>query len=77
MFALNKYLEKLYEIKWKFSADKQKNLEELLFVEFQQKENGYFVINKIIYTAIDILLGLEELDLVITKVKNEIILELV
>ena len=77
MFALNKYLEKLYEVKWKFSADKQKDLEELLFVEFEQKDDGYFVINKIIYTAIDILVGLEDLDLVISKVKNNITLELI
>ena len=77
MFALNKYLEKLYEVKWKFSADKQKNLEDLLFVEFEQKDDGYFVINKIIYTAIDILVGLEDLDLVISKVKNNITLELI
>ena len=77
MFALNKYLNKLYEIKWKFNPDMLKDYEDLLFVTFEQKQEGYFVIQSILYTYVDILQGLEELNFVISKVENEIILEIV
>ena len=77
MFALNKYAEKIYEIKWKFNVDIQKDYEDLLFVEFEQKENGYFYIKNVMYTFVDILVGLETLDFVVSKVKNDIILEII
>ena len=77
MFALNSYLDKLYQIQWKFNIEKLRELEELLFVEFQQNDKGYFVIKTIHYSAIDILQGLEDIDFVLSKVKNEIIVELV
>ena len=77
MFALNKYLNKLHEIKWKFNPDLQKDYEDLLFVTFEQKNEGYFCIQSILYTYVDILQGLEELNFVVSKVENEIILEIV
>ena len=77
MFALNSYLDKLYQIQWKFNIEKLEELEELLFVEFKQNDKGYFVIKTIHYSAIDILQGLEEIDFVLSKVQNEIIIELV
>ena len=75
MFALNKYAEKIFDIEWKFNPNIQKYLEETLFVVFEQKENGYFVINDIMYSYIDILQGLETIDFVFTKYKNEYKLE--
>jgi len=75
MFVLNSYLDKLYKIKWKFSADKKEEFEQFLLVKFKETEEGYYVINNVVYTILDILPGLEKLNFVISKVSNEIILE--
>ena len=77
MFGLNKYVEKIYSIQWKFSPKKQKDLEELLFVEFEQNENGYFVIKNILYSYIDILCNLEELSFIFTKYQDSVYLEII
>ena len=76
MFGLNKYVTKLHNIKWKFNPDLQKDYEDLLFVTFEEKQ-GYFFIQSILYTYVDILQGMEELNFVISKVENEITLEIV
>ena len=77
MFGLNKYVHMLYKIQWKFKPEQQKDLEDLLFVTFKQNEKGYFMIESVSYTYIDILTGLEEVDFVLSKVQNEFIIELV
>ena len=70
MFGLQKYLNKLYEIKWYFKKSDWSDLESLLFVEFQPKED-YYVITNVKYTYVDILLALEDMDFTLKKEKNE------
>ena len=71
MFGIGMYLSKIFEIEWKFNPNLQKYLEETLFVTFKQKENGYFVIKDVMYSYVDILQGLENINFVFTKYKNE------
>ena len=71
MFGIGMYLSKIFEIEWKFNPNLQKYLEETLFVEFSQKENGYFVIKNVMYSYVDILQGLENIDFVFTKCDKE------
>ena len=77
MFALNKFANKITEIQWKFDIGKKEDYEKLLFVKFKQNEKGYFTIEHVLYTYIDILMGLEELNFVVCKVKNDVTLEIV
>ena len=76
MFGLNKYTEKLFEVEWKFDKKKLNDLENLLFVEFQQNDNGNFIIKNILFSYFDILSGLEELDFNFSKTKDKYILEI-
>ena len=66
MFGFQKYLDKLYEIKWFFKKDEWSDLESLLFVEFEPMDDHY-VITKVKYTYVDILLGLEDMDFTLKK----------
>lgn len=75
MFALNNYLEKLYQVKWKFDTDIKNDLEDLLFVTFKT-DGDYFKLDTIKYTVVDLLLGLEELDFQLTKNESEMILQI-
>ena len=70
MFGLQKYLNKLYEIKWFFKKSDCGDLESLLFVEFEPKDDHY-VIRNIKYTYVDILLALEDMDFTLKKENNE------
>ena len=70
MFGLQKYLDKLYEIKWYFKKTEWGDLESLLFVEFDV-EDDHYVIRKIKYTYVDILLALEDMDFTFKKENNE------
>ena len=77
MFALNKYMNKLYKVKWEFDPSKKSELEELLVVEFEQDgDSKYFKIKTVEYTYFDILIGLENLDWVFTKEKDNYVLRL-
>ena len=71
MFGYGMYLSKIFEVEWKFNPNLQKYLEETLFVEFEQKENGYFVIKEVIYSYVDFLQGLENINFVFTKYGKE------
>ena len=75
MFALNKYLEKLYQVKWKFDTDMKDDLEDLLFVTFKT-DGEYFKLDEIKYTVVDLLVGLEELDFELCKIDTEIVLQI-
>ena len=76
MFGLNKYANKIFEIKWIFNPDKIEDLEKLLMVQFEDR-NSHFVIDEIGYTYIDILNGLEKLDFVLSKNGSEIMIKII
>ena len=71
MFGLHKYLNRIYEIKWYFPAHDKRTLEQLLYVEFTPTED-YFLVTKVHYTYVDILLGLEDFDFTVTKSNDDI-----
>ena len=75
MFALNQYLQKLYQVKWKFDSDMKNDLEDLLFVTFKNEEE-YFKLESIKYTVVDLLMGLEDLDFKLTKNKNDMMIQI-
>ena len=71
MIGFGKYLEKLYEVRWDFDPSLKNEIEGMLCVRFKKdNENKYFVIENVLYTYVDILLGLEDLNFVFTK-ENE------
>lgn len=76
MFGLHKYLDRIYEIKWIMDNSDAKALEELMFVKFDKKD-GYFIINEIHYTYVDILLALETIDFEISKKDKDITLKII
>lgn len=75
MFGFQKYLDKLFQIQWHFNKDKLNDIEQILYVKFKQ-ENDYFVLDEILYTYIDILLGLEDIDFEFLKKNNDLILKI-
>ena len=70
-------MAKLFELEWKFNPDQQDKYEHLLMVHFKQKDNGYFVIDDILFTTMDILNGLETLNFVFTKYGEIVRIEIV
>ena len=76
MFGLQKYILKLYDIKWIISNDKLKEIEEMLYVKFK-KDGKYYLIEQVLYTYIDILLGLEDLDFKFSKDNDNIIIQII
>ena len=76
MFGLNKYTEKLFEVEWKFNKNKLNDIENLLFVEFKENEDGSFMIQNVLFSYFDILSGLEEFDFIFSKTKNKYILKI-
>ena len=73
MFALAKYRDRLFEMKWIFAESRQTEMEEVLQVEFAQ-DGEYFKITAVDYTYFDVLAGLEELDFALVKRGDECIL---
>ena len=57
MFGFQKYLDQIYQIKWYFDAKDLEDIEHMLYVKFKS-ETDYFLIDRILYTYVDILLGL-------------------
>lgn len=66
MFALNAYLDKVYDIRWFIKCHELGDLENLLHVDFEAVDD-YYVIKTIRYTVIDILLALETIDFTLKK----------
>lgn len=66
MFGLQKYLTQIYDIKWYFNIKDKDDLEDLMYVDFETCD-GYFLIKKIRYTYIDILLALEDMKFELKK----------
>ena len=76
MFGLNKYIDKLYDIEWRFPPTDKQDLEALLFVEFEQTPQKTYKITNVKYTYVDILLGLEELNFKLEKTNDKYIIQL-
>ena len=76
MFGLQKYVNKLFEVKWEFDESKKQDIEQILYVKFK-RENDYFVLETILYTYVDILLGLEDVDFQFNKKNNDYIIKII
>ena len=77
MFALNAYLDKVYDVIWQFPPHYKDDLEKTLYVEFEHQQHNQYKIKKIRYTVVDILLGLEEMKLTIDKTSDNIIIKII
>ena len=75
MFGLQKYLDKLYSIQWNFNKNNLHDIEQILYVKFKP-ENDYFLLDEILYTYVDILLGLEDIEFEFLKKGNDLILKI-
>lgn len=71
MFGLQKYLNKIYNVKWFFLPCDLKKLEEMFFVSFKEERN-YYMIDEIHYSYIDILLALENMDFELLKCGEDV-----
>ena len=75
MFGFQKYLDQIYQIKWYFNASDLTDIEQLLYVTFKS-QNDYYLLDRIHYTYIDILLGLEEMEFEFTKQTDDLKLKI-
>lgn len=75
MFAVNNCIQKLYKIKWNFNETDKTDLEHILYVEFEQ-QHDCFIIKNVLYTYVDILLGLEDIDFEVKKINNDLIISI-
>ena len=75
MLNLQAYLSKVFEVQWYFNDSDLNDLESLLFVRFERK-NDHYLISKLQYTYLDLLLGLEDMEFEIKKIGNEIKLKI-
>ena len=66
MFGLQKYLDKIFKIKWIFDSSQKNDIESSLYAKFK-KNNDHFLIQKIHYSYVDVLLGLEHMNFEIIK----------
>lgn len=71
MFGTEKYRKRIHEIKWYINDGDINDIQDLLFVEFKRVNNEYYLIDKIHFTYVDILCGMEELEFDITKRNKE------
>lgn len=78
MFGLIKYIDKIYEIKWYFEKEQEiHDIEDMLYCKFKKRiSEKFYTIDQILYTYVDILLGLEELDFTFEKTGAEYILKI-
>ena len=76
MFSFHTSLNKIYEIKWKITKSQSDILASKLYVEFKP-ENDYYIIDKILYTYVDILVGLFDIDFELIKQNGEITLNII
>ena len=75
MFGFQKYLDQLYQIKWYFNESDLEDIEHMLYVKFKS-ENDYYLLDTILYTYIDILLGLEEMEFQFSKQTDDLKLKI-
>ena len=79
MFGLVKYIDKIYEIKWYFPKEEEvKEFEDMLYCRFKKRiSEDFYRIDQILYTYVDIILGLEDLDFTFEKNGNEYICKII
>ena len=81
MFGFQKYLDKLFQIKWYFDEKKLHDIEQICYVKFKQAntdgKDPYFLLDKILYTYVDILLGLEDMEFTFSKQNDDYILKII
>ena len=70
MFQLQKYAELLFKVQWYFDDSQLTDLQDILFVTFKKHDN-YYKLEKVHYSYIDVLLGMEELNFKLIKNKHE------
>ena len=61
MFGLHKYIGLIPKIKWIFEPEQQEVLQDVLLVDFKHYD-GYYQIEKIHYSFMDIVMGMEDID---------------
>ena len=66
MFGVQKYFNMLVDTKWYFPDEKKQEIEDMLYVDFEKKED-YYVLKQIRYTVMDILLAMEDIDFELQK----------
>ena len=69
MFAIHSYMEKIYDIQWYFNENDKSYLEGFLHVSFE-RENDYYVISDILYSALDIIIALNDLNFEFKKMEQ-------
>ena len=69
MFAIHSYMEKIYDIQWYFNENDKSYLEGFLHVTFE-RENDYYVISDILYSALDIIIALNDLNFEFKKMEQ-------
>lgn len=77
MFGLQKYIDKIYSIRWKFHISMKEELEQKFCVELEQTDEDEFKIVHIHYTYVDILEALENMNFHITKFDDNIVIKLI
>ena len=75
MFGLVKYIDKIYEIKWYFENEQDiHEIEDILYCRFKKRiSDDFYTIDQILYTYVDILLGLEDMDFTFEKTGKDYI----
>lgn len=71
MFGLQKYVNKILEVKWFFPPQIKDELERIIYAQFSKQDN-YYILKNITYSFVDILLALEDLDFDLIKKDNDI-----
>ena len=71
MFGLQKYINKMLEVKWFFPSHLKDELEQIVYAEFVKQEDHY-ILKNILYSFVDILLALEDLDFELIKNEDDI-----
>ena len=74
MFGITAYLNKVKDIEWIIKEEEVEELGDTLCVEFERK-GKYYVVSKINYSAMDVLVGLEHVDLSMAKTGNRIVIK--
>ena len=75
MFGLQKYIDRLHTIKWQFKDSDKTEFEDIMYVDFR-KNGDHYLLDSVHYTYVDILLALEDLDFVMTKNNDDIVVKL-
>ena len=75
MFGLQKYIYLIDKIKWYFPSQLKDELEQILYVDFGFDKTHYYI-QKVKFSYVDILLGLEDLDFELTKSGEDVMIKI-